>query len=85
MHPAQLMDVAELCEALRLSRATVWRKVRAGLIPPPKKFGSQPSSPCRWRTKEIVAWVEAGMPVVAEWERMKGRHMRGVLVDRLAG
>lgn len=40
------------------SRTTLWRKVKAGGFPPPKKDG--PAS-VRWRASDIQRWIE-GLP-----------------------
>ncbi len=37
------------------SRTTLWRKVRAGGFPPPRKDG--PTS-VRWRASEIQRWID---------------------------
>jgi prophage regulatory protein len=41
------------------SRTTLWRKVRAGGFPPPRKDG--PTS-VRWRASDIQRWID-GLPV----------------------
>ncbi len=40
------------------SRTTLWRKVRAGGFPPPRKDGT---ASVRWRASDIQRWIE-GLP-----------------------
>jgi prophage regulatory protein len=44
-----------------LSRATRWRRVRAGTFPPPLVLG--PNS-IGWREADIDAWLEQRQPVI---------------------
>ena len=37
------------------SRTTLWRKVKAGGFPPPRKDGS---ASVRWRASDVKGWIE---------------------------
>jgi predicted DNA-binding transcriptional regulator AlpA len=53
-----LRDV-EAAEILACSRATLWRRVADGTVPPPIKFGGA----SRWPLSEILAVVEKAKAV----------------------
>lgn len=60
-----LVTSAELCETLKIHRATLHRLIHLGKIPTPIKVTP---SLIRWRRDEITAWIAAGMPCRAAWE-----------------
>ena len=49
-----LLNVADLCDLLNVSRSTIYRWVRNETLPPPYKLGKS----IRWKTKEIEQWTE---------------------------
>lgn len=51
----ELMCYREVVAFVKLSRASVWRFVRAGQFPPPLLFG--PRSP-RWKRSHLERWME---------------------------
>jgi predicted DNA-binding transcriptional regulator AlpA len=59
-------DVAAL---LNISKAQVWKLHASGRLPLPLYLGSKAP---RWRTAELEAWLAAGAPDRATWERLKG-------------
>jgi predicted DNA-binding transcriptional regulator AlpA len=48
---AALLTAGEVCAARRCSRATLWRDVKAGRLPPPVYLA--PSRP-RWRLRDVI-------------------------------
>lgn len=53
MNTKTLLSDKRLAERLDVSRATVWRWAKAGLVPKPVKL----SPGCtRWRLADIAAW-----------------------------
>lgn len=58
----RLIASREVRARTSLSRATIWRRVRAGEFPPPVRIGS---SRIAWRESEVNAWIEAQMPTMA--------------------
>jgi prophage regulatory protein len=45
-----------------LSRATIYRGVKAGTFPPPLKIGARASA---WRWGDVRAWLDAKVPAVS--------------------
>jgi len=60
-----LWTARALARQLGVARATVYRLVAEGRIPPPVHVGRS----SRWRRREIEAWVNAGCPSLAQWRR----------------
>ncbi len=58
--PPRLLTIAEVAERLRVSRQTVWRRVRDGSIPA-VRLGDVPHSPLRIDERALMAWVY-GLP-----------------------
>jgi prophage regulatory protein len=56
--PSRLISVKEVQTRTSLSRATIWRKVRAGAFPPPVSLGTRVA----WRESEVTAWIDAARP-----------------------
>ena len=50
-----------------VSRTTLHRWVVAGLCPPPRKVGRSRL----WSIKVLRAWIEAGLPPAAEFEKLQ--------------
>jgi predicted DNA-binding transcriptional regulator AlpA len=74
----QLITVAEVADFVRVSIATVWRRVADGSFPPP----IYPSACCpRWRPKEIHEALESKRAMPRE--AMAGR--RAARIARAAG
>jgi prophage regulatory protein len=49
----------EVVRLTGLSRATIWRRVKAHNFPAPVKLGSwHPQSASGWIREEVLAWVE---------------------------
>ena len=55
MPAPSLLNVKETCKRLRVSRSTLYKRVRAGNIPAPVYV--TPTAP-RWREDEIDAYIE---------------------------
>ena len=57
-----LIDINEVCEITKLSRSTVYKKVKDGTFPAPGKVPSPssrgPRLVNRWDEKEVKYWVE---------------------------
>jgi predicted DNA-binding transcriptional regulator AlpA len=64
-----LVSATDLAQLLRVSLATIWRLRAAGKLPrPATSLGRQL---LRWQRSEIESWVEAGMPDLQTWEKLK--------------
>src|SRR4051812_23949740 len=50
-------EVKDLCDALRVSRSTLFAWIREGRIPPPVKFGARTT---RWRREVAEGLIRAG-------------------------
>lgn len=62
----------DLAALLHCCRRTIYRRNDAGEIPAPVRIGRQ----VRWRTAEVLAWLDASCPRRDRWEpiwRMTGR------------
>jgi prophage regulatory protein len=55
--PARVLRWRAVCERIGLSRATLWRMVRAGQFPQPFPLASESS--VGWLASEIDAWIAA--------------------------
>ena len=57
---SKILRFAEVRERTGLSRATVYRRIRAGTFPAPIDLGDRPGK-CQlgWIEKEIDEWVQA--------------------------
>ena len=58
-----LVGAAGVGQLLGISTRKVWDLHQRGMIPLPFKLGARTV----WRVKEIVAWVDAGMPSRERW------------------
>lgn len=54
-----LVDTYELCAALDIDSATVWRLVRRGTLPSPYATSGTPLA--FWRVDELLGWL--GLPI----------------------
>ena len=59
-----LMTAEEVAALLKVAVRSVWRYRSAGQLPRSVKIGSS----VRWKTKEILAWIDAGCPPLHIWE-----------------
>ncbi len=50
----KLLRIADVGERLSMSRGTIYRKIKDGTFPPPKKLGHS----VRWMAADIEAWVD---------------------------
>lgn len=53
---ARLLTCAEVEHSVRLSRSSLYRKVREGTFPAPIQVGDRA---IRWREDEIAEWIES--------------------------
>ena len=60
---------AQAAALLGISRAQIWKLHSAGRIPMPIYLGAKAP---RWRVDELRAWLAAGAPDRASWEKLKG-------------
>jgi excisionase family DNA binding protein len=51
----EMLAVKDVCAMLRISRSTVERMVKEGLLPPPLKFGAARNATVRWHRETIEA------------------------------
>lgn len=68
-----LLSVGGLAALLDISQRTVYRLDSSGRIPKPLKLGAS----LRWRRKEVVAWIAAGMPDRHTWEEIHRLEAQG--------
>ena len=52
----KILRPREVCEAIALSRTTLWRKTRAGEFPLPVRLGVNSIG---WRATDIKAWIKS--------------------------
>lgn len=74
----ELVNTAEVCAMLGLSRTTFDKFRRSGRLPRPK---IEMPRLVRWSRSELERWVAAGCPAQTEWEATK----RGETGPSLAG
>lgn len=55
---------------LGISRAQLWKLHASGKLPLPVRLGAKAP---RWRVDELRAWLTAGCPDRATWERIRSR------------
>ena len=67
------LTATELATRLGISRAHVWKLLSLGRLPAPVRLGRA----VRWDKRVIDAWLAAGAPSAAQWERMKHAQTRG--------
>lgn len=60
------LTATELATRLGISRAHVWKLLSLGRLPAPVRLGRA----VRWDKRVIDAWLAAGAPSSAQWERM---------------
>lgn len=61
------LTATALAARLGISRAHVWKLLSLGRLPAPVRLGRA----VRWDRRVIDAWMTAGAPSAAEWERLK--------------
>ena len=64
---ALVVSAKVLARLLGVSLRQVWRLNSSGKLPKPIRLGGS----VRWRRDEIMAFIEAGAPDRAQWERIK--------------
>lgn len=57
-----LISIKKVALMLSVDQRTIYRRVKAGDMPAPVKFGHL----TRWRLEELQRWCEAGCPRVSE-------------------
>jgi len=62
----RLLTSTQVCAQLAISPTTLWRRVRSGLVPPPRKSG--PGGHNRWLKSEIDE-VITSLPVADAYTR----------------
>lgn len=67
------LTATELATRLGISRAHVWKLLSVGQLPAPVRLGRA----VRWDKRVIDAWLAAGAPSAAQWERVKQAQTRG--------
>lgn len=70
-----LIDIKGVCHRLSVSRQTLLNMVDAGRFPLTRFKVGATGRGVRYRSAEISAWIQAGMPGQAGWEPIK--HRRG--------
>jgi prophage regulatory protein len=61
--PPVMITAAEFAAICGMKTATLRQKVKCGQVPAPIRIGGI----VRWDKAEILAWLQAGAPVAAEW------------------
>ena len=67
--PPLVVDARRLAEMLCASVRSVRKWDAAGVLPRPIRIGGR----VVWRASEIRAWLDAGAPCRAMWERIRAR------------
>ena len=66
-HNSLLIDARQLADMLQVAVRTIRRWNAQGKIPRPLHIGGS----VRWWGEEVRAWIEAGAPDRATWERLR--------------
>lgn len=76
----QIVRIEEVMKIVRLSRTSIWRRVKDGDFPPPRRLGGQNTRAVGWTLKEIEDWLESRKPAGGEGRRhnCEGRARRAV-------
>jgi hypothetical protein len=69
MNTTPLLTRQDLAALLRLSTRSLDRHRSAGEILAPLPGPGQP----RWDADEVAAWIKAGRPATATWQRLRSR------------
>jgi predicted DNA-binding transcriptional regulator AlpA len=68
--PVELIGIAEVCTITKLSRPTIYRRLKSTTFPKPRKSlataARGPRSVNKWSKNEVVAWVDAANDPVEE-------------------
>jgi predicted DNA-binding transcriptional regulator AlpA len=71
--PVELIGIAEVCTITKLSRPTIYRRLKSTTFPKPRKSlataARGPRSVNKWSKHEVVAWVDAANDPTEEKER----------------
>lgn len=62
-----LLPAAEVAKLLDISERHLWGLHKDGSLPAPVRLGRS----VRWRAEDLRAWLAAGSPSRADWERMQ--------------
>lgn len=62
--PTELLGARQLAAMLGISRSEAYQADRDELIPSPVALNSEK----RWRTREIIDWIDAGLPRRSDWK-----------------
>lgn len=62
-----LINVKQLSVILNVSSRRIWSMRSGGQIPLPVKIGGS----VRWKTREMLDWIEQGCPPLRKWEVLK--------------
>lgn len=71
LHPLAV-PAAEAAALLGVSRSQLYKLNSQGKLPSPIRLGTRAP---RWRVSDLEAWLAAGCPDRATWERTKGGAM----------
>jgi predicted DNA-binding transcriptional regulator AlpA len=59
MTETRLLSRPEVLQMVNLSYPTIWRMMRLGRFPLPRRIGPWENSPIRWDSGEVQAWIDA--------------------------
>jgi predicted DNA-binding transcriptional regulator AlpA len=59
MTGTRLLSRPELLKMVGISYPTIWRMMRLGRFPLPRRIGPWENSPVRWDSNEVQAWIDA--------------------------
>lgn len=65
----ELLSARALAKILTVSERHLWRMKSAGQLLDPVRLGGS----VRWRRREVLDWIDAGLPDRATWQREKQR------------
>ena len=55
----RLLSRSEVLKIVGVSYPTIWRMMRLGSFPLPRRIGTWENSPVRWDSGEVQAWIDA--------------------------
>jgi predicted DNA-binding transcriptional regulator AlpA len=73
MPAEQLLSASQVAELLGVSRITLWRRRKSGVIGPPVRFGPDPQTgerdtrPVYWNVREVRKMLAEGRPGPGDW------------------
>lgn len=69
------LSVQQAAKLLGVHPENLKKLIAKGRVPAPLDLGPQTK---RWLRSELVAWLEAGAPVAAEWQKRRAKRLESL-------